>query len=124
MRRLSGILLRVALALPMAYGAWSLGQFMTNLVAYSGYVIVPGLVLGCVLVLTGLKARWPWCIVAASGLWLAYLFVSSYRFFGLGYLLRHLPAPVVVGVYAIILALAFILSGQEDTTEEVHGSVR
>ena len=123
MDRSSRILLRVALAVPMLYGAWSLRPVLPQTTLGVLYVSLPalGLLLGCALLVGDWRARWAWGIVAASGLWITFAFLYTYsRLFdmhGDRLLLHRFPAEAAFGVYAFILALAFIVSRHTDTTK-------
>ena len=82
--RLGDILLRVALALPLAYlvdhvrGIFGFGPYFPFTGGDPWRFIVGfklpavGLLFGCVLVLSGWRARWPWLVAAASALWLPF----------------------------------------------------
>ena len=134
MSRIGDILVRIALALPMAYLLFHLWEFRGPSYHVSGArfavaLVLPtlGLLVGCVLVLWGRRDRWPWLIVAAGSLWLP--FGLTWLLFGrLGYPWPWHPGsppPVpfpwhywyqdvvlgyaVPGVYALLLALGFLL---------------
>ncbi len=82
--RFGDVLLRVALALPLVY----LVDHVRGIFGFGPYFLFTGgdpwqftvglklpavgLSFGCVLVLSGWRARWPWLIVAASALWLPF----------------------------------------------------
>ena len=135
--RLGDILVRVALALPMAYLVYHLWEFRgpsyhVNGVRFAEALVLPalGLLVGCVLVLSGRRTRWPWLIVAAGSLWLP--FGLNWLLFGrLGYPWPWHPGwppPVpllwpyryqdfllgyaVPGVYALLLALGMLFGAQ------------
>lgn len=78
--RLGDMLLRVALALPLAYLLYHLWQFQSpsyhnvSGVRFAEALALPAvsLLVGCVLVLSGRPTRWPWLIVAAGSVWLPF----------------------------------------------------
>jgi hypothetical protein len=133
MSRLGDILLRVALALPMAYLVCHLWGFRSyhnaTSVRFAEAVAVPalGLLVGCFLVISSSRARWPWLVVAVGALWLP--FGLNWLLYGrLGHLWPWYPGWLIPepwtwrytyldyvlgyaapGVYALLLAMAFLL---------------
>jgi hypothetical protein len=119
MQRLGGFVVRIALAVPMAYEAYGIGEanwrgLHVGVPAFPLVVwtlVALGLLLGCVLVIALPRARWAWSAVAASGLvvLLVSLAVADMILQG------HLPdeswwflSHAVIGAYAVLLASAFL----------------
>jgi hypothetical protein len=117
MTRGSHMLFRIALAVPLALGAyrfavygvrsdsWDTSGLVIRLTAYA----LPALCLslGIVLLLGGSRRRWPWLLVAGAAGWV--LFVTWY----VGPAWRSASGPsadLIVGAYALLLSLS-MLSG-------------
>ena len=116
MRSINVTVLRVALALPLAFEACWLVGFVVgadrrplNLLIALGVWLLPalGLGAGCLLIFIAPRGHRLWYAVAASGLWLIFLDLYSWH---------DIIAPswrpsveFVVGLYAVLLALAFVL---------------
>lgn len=122
MQRLSGVVGRIALAAPMAYETYRIGEANRRglhlgvgalpLVVWG--LVALGLLLGCVLVSALPRARWAWSAVAASGLFvlLGSLTVADLILQG------HIPkeswwswwflSDAAIGAYAVLLASAFL----------------
>lgn len=150
MGRIGDIFLRIALALPMAwlsYYAWSNWGLGLNLGFYAAGpwwfaltlgLPVLGFLLGCVLALSGSRARWLWVIVVVSGLWLPF----GLSWASIGHLSGYWPwwgmtwpsgipheavGTFALDVYAILLALGFVLNSEAAGGREAqsgHGPSR
>jgi hypothetical protein len=113
----------VALAVPLLYGAWLLGFTLriAPLGRFYDYLPALGLLFGCVLLLGGWNAHWAWGVVAASGLWTVSLLVYDYTRLLTGHgphwVYRFYYAQTAIGIYAFILALAFILNRPTDAKD-------
>lgn len=108
----------------MLYGAWLLrfGPPIWPLGPFHAYLPPAlGLLFGCALVLGGWTARWAWGVVAASGLWTVFLMVYEYSRLliglGAGWVYHYYYAQTAIGIYAFILALAFILNRPTDAND-------
>jgi len=121
MHGVSGAVLRIALVLPMAYEAYRLVAL--GLLGFAGeswsvalllWVAVLcglpalGLLIGCAFVVARWSAPWVWWVVAVCGPWIVYS-ASVAESGGL-----RPSAGAVNGVYAFLLAVAFLLAGRED----------
>ena len=108
--------LRVALAVPLAYEAYRLVTFaatasswdLLSWVAGKGSVLLPalGLVLGCALVVFGRTWPWAWLLVAASGVWV--FLYDVYPHAQLSYPWR-VSTEMALGVYTSGLAAAVLI---------------
>lgn len=120
MKKLSGFVVRIALAVPMAYETYRIGEGQWHAL-HEGVppfqVVVSalpalGVPLGCVLLIALPHARWAWLAVAASGL----LLLSG------SYVTAHianiavqeekltLATSAAIGAYAVVLASACMLT--------------
>jgi hypothetical protein len=121
-RRLSWILLRIALAVPLVYGLFLLGRLERRATvqhgtffrpAIAGYVVPTlGLLIGCALLLVMSRPKWAWMVFAATGLYIIFIWYLAIH---LG-LLRGIRGPTwrqdaeaVVVAYNVILASALLL---------------
>ena len=128
MAALENTLLRVALALPLAYGAYVLAPFPATDGSSLGVVLVKvalgglpalGMVLGCVLLIARWTPWWAWSLVAASGLWIALLDV--YVHVEVSDVDRLPDELIVIGAYTCLLALAFVVAGRRRVGTQAHG---
>ena len=118
MRDVNTMVLRIALALPLAYEAYRLAGFAVradswdalSLVANKSVSLLPALAFGlaCVLVLLDRGWRWPWLVPAAGGVWL--VFVDLYQWRGVAAPWRP-SVDFAMGLYVVLLAVAFLLGG-------------
>jgi hypothetical protein len=121
--------LRVALAVPLAYEVYRLVTFGVAASSWSlpswlfgkGVLLLPalGLALGCVLLFVGRTWRWAWLLVLTSGLWVA--FVDAYPHIQVTYPWRP-SVDLVMGVYAVVLALAFLVGAHRPRGERSGGT--
>ena len=120
MQELGSLVLRIALAVPMAYetyviveGRWD--SLQGGVPAFHVVIsALPGLgfPLGCVLVIALPRVRWAWWAVAASGL---LLLLVSYATVHLANSAVHeetllLATNAAIGVYTVLLASACMLT--------------
>lgn len=126
MLKLSGFVLRIALAVPMAYETYRIGEnhwhaLQAGVPAFRivlSALPVFGLPLGCVLVIALPHARWTWLAVAADGLFLLFVFsVDVHSYYHLmpsgaerSPLLAADARLAAVSAYAVLLASACLLA--------------
>jgi hypothetical protein len=116
MQKRSSAVLRIALALPLAFESYRLATYtvtadrwdLRSSLISAAVWFLPAIGIGaaCVLVLLARGPRWAWLAVAVSGLWLA--LVEAYITYALGISWRP-SVDLVMGLYAAFLALAFLL---------------
>jgi hypothetical protein len=108
--------LRVALALPLAFEAYRLVGFVVRseappltLLIGMGVWLLPALVLAaaCLLLFVAPHGRRLWYVVAVSGLWL--IFLDLYSWHGIVAPSWRPSVDFAAGLYAALLALAFLL---------------
>lgn len=116
MRRLSSLLLRIALAVPLVWEAYRCMTFCVIDVdrrlgipwlTLAAFLVLPGLgmLLGCVLLLVLRRARWGWLAIAASGLLIVLVWYLAFP------QTTWRPQPdAAIGAYAALLAFAFLLA--------------
>ena len=126
MSRVADILLRIALAVPMGYLVYQTHHYLGVGIGFGPSFVffggphwwgvalglpVLGILFGCVVVVSGWRARWPWAVVAASSLWFAFGWKSA--------LSGHLAYPwqpwgyskdlVAMDAYTLLLAIGLLL---------------
>ena len=136
MNDVNATVLRTALALPLAFEAYHLVGFVARadgrpliLLISLGAWLLPatGLFAACILIFIAPRGRRLWYLVAASGAWLVILELYVWHALGLSYPWRP-SVEFAVGLYAVLLALAFLLgrlpAGSRRVSPEINGRAR